>query len=202
MAPTNKQRSQRESPLKKKKKRSPFQDTRAKFALREQALQKRHKQVLEAVDYCKKNNCKGKKALSSGLFPLIKDYRAINTALERGTALKYAGNSNTILTHDEELTLVSHIRNRNRAGQGMKRKAITRLVTDILTIRSKVNMKCKGGRKYIPLSKSAKNLLLTKKLSKSFWRKLEMRYNITRKRQGTAAAQVQYSLIHLVICQL
>lgn len=49
MAPTNKQRSQRESPLKKKKKRSPYQDTRAKFALREQALQKRHKQVLDAV---------------------------------------------------------------------------------------------------------------------------------------------------------
>ena len=157
-----------------KKRRTTHQDSHAKFTVREKFLQTRHTEIAEAVKFCKENNCKGKKALSTGRFTHIGDYRAINSALEKGQSSFFAGTKNTILTLKEEQSLVSHMRNKNRAGQGMKRKDVIKMISDILTIRSKVNQKQKGGRKYIPLSKSARNFLLTKKLSSSFWRKLEL----------------------------
>jgi hypothetical protein len=152
MAPTR-----RKEPVQKK--RRVLQDTQAKFKVREKFLQLRHQEIAEAVKYCQENNCKGKKALSTGKFTNIGDYRAINAALERGTSSHFSGSKNTILTLDEEQSLVAHIRNKNRAGQGLKRKDITKLICDILTIRNHVNQKHKGGRKYIALSKSARNVL-------------------------------------------
>ena len=68
----------------------------------------------------------------------------------------------------------------------MRKDAIA-VIYDILTIRSKVNKKLGGGKKYIPLSKTAKQFMLTKNLSKSFWRKFETRHNLRRKRQGSAS---------------
>ena len=35
------------------------------------------KQIEDAVKYCKENNCRGKQALSTGRFPLIKDHKTI-----------------------------------------------------------------------------------------------------------------------------
>ena len=74
MAPTR-DRAERE---KEKRKRKPYQDTHAKFVVREETLAKRHQQLVEAVEYCKTNNCKGKKAKSSGLFPLVNDHRTLS----------------------------------------------------------------------------------------------------------------------------
>lgn len=175
-------------------KRKFLQDTKAKFIVRESHLNARREQLLAAVAFCRENSCKGKKAISSGICPLIKDHRTINKELEKnnqGSKRKYSGRKDSILTPGEEHVLVSHMKNLNRAGQGIKRPVVTKLVHDMLVIRSKVNAKNKGGRKYCQLSRAARNFLFTKKLSKSFWRKLEVRHDIPRKRQGTAASQVQ-----------
>ena len=60
-----------------------------------------------------------------------------------------------------------------------------KVIYDFLKIRSEVNKKAGGGRKYMPLSKVAKNSMLTEKLSKSFWRKLETEYDgLTRNDNG------------------
>ena len=175
------------------KKRLFYQDTKAKFVVREAVLSERQKQLLAAVEFCKTNNCKGQKAISSGICPLIKDRRTIDKALQEGctasSSQTFSGRKDSILTPEEELQLVAFIKNKNRAGQGLKRDGARRMVHDILTIRKKVNMKIKGGRRYVPLSRAANNFLITKRLSKSFWRKLEIRHNLTRKRQGSAAAQ-------------
>ena len=39
---------------------------------------KRQDEISAAVKYCVENNCKGCKAITSGLFPTIKDPRTIN----------------------------------------------------------------------------------------------------------------------------
>ena len=84
---------------------------------------KKQNQLSKAVKYCLENNCKGYKAIESGLFPLIKDPRTINRrlpiemqskkakpAIEEGEEKSYC----TILTKDEETTLVAYFKNRNR----------------------------------------------------------------------------------------
>ena len=44
---------------------------------------KRHDEISAAVKYCVENNCKGYKAITSGLFPTIKDPRTINRHLPK-----------------------------------------------------------------------------------------------------------------------
>ena len=78
-----------------------------------------HNQLQEAVDYCLQNDCKGYKALKSGLFPLIRDAQTINRRLlkkgdfkriEIGEERKHL----RIITVNEEKKLVAHIKNSNR----------------------------------------------------------------------------------------
>ena len=64
MAPTK----QKATEVAKKKKRNPYMDTRAKFIVREQQIKKRHKQMEE---FCKANNCRGKKAVVQALCNLL-----------------------------------------------------------------------------------------------------------------------------------
>ena len=76
------------------------------------------------------------------------------------------------------------------ACQGISRGEITNVVHDILILRKKVDKTLKGGRKYIPLSRNAQNFLQKNKLSKSFWRTLEVNNKcLTRKRQGSASSK-------------
>ena len=76
-----------------------YQDTKAKFIVRKERLQKTHEQLLAAVT----------KARSSGICPLIKDHRTINTALKKGVQMQYSGRKDSLLHIDEEMTLVAYI---------------------------------------------------------------------------------------------
>ena len=65
----------------------------------------------------------------------------------------------SILTEDDENSIVSDIKNKNRALQGVNRSDVTKLIMDVLKIRSYANKRMKGGEKYLALSKNAKNAL-------------------------------------------
>ena len=47
---------------------------------------KRQDEISAAVKYCVENNCKGCKAITSGLFPTIKDPRTINRCYPNKTS--------------------------------------------------------------------------------------------------------------------
>ena len=63
-------------------KRSFLYDTKAKAIVRETHNRGREQQLEAAVQFCLKNNCRGQKAISQGLCPLIKDRRTINNLLD------------------------------------------------------------------------------------------------------------------------
>ena len=154
-----------------------FVDTKAKAMI----------QLHAAVEYCKENNWHGYKPIKEGICPSIKDPHTINSRLDNvdQPVIKRRSNS-AILTLIEEKKLVAFIKNKNHACQGFSRADVEKLVNDFLTIRSAANKKLGGGRNYVALTKPARTFMLTKKLSKSFWQKLESRYEgITRKRQGS-----------------
>ena len=131
------------------------------------------KQIEEAVQYCRDNNCRGKKALSTGRFPLIKDHKTITRRLDgsivHGTEKLHV----SILLPNEEECLVNYARNKARAMQPLTRKMMAELVLNTLRIRQALNRKAKGGRKYTKLSPNAHNALVKGKLSKFFWQRFE-----------------------------
>ena len=53
-------------------------------------------------------------------------------------------------------------------------KETEKVVLDILKVRNEVNKL--GGRKFVALSKNAKNAILLKKISRSFFRRLRTKY--------------------------
>ena len=145
----------------------------------------KQRQIEEAVKYCKENNCKGKKALSSGLFPLIKDHKTITRRLEGSVVHGNEKIHLSILLPHEEECLVNHAKNRARAMQPITRKGMTDLIMNTLRIRQAANKKAKGGRKYAKLSSNALKALSKGKLSKFFWQRFEAKYDsLTKKRIG------------------
>ena len=68
-----------------------------------------------------------------------------------------------VLTENEEQSIVAYVKNKNRALQGVNRSDLTKLIIDVLKIRSYANKGMKGGRKYVALSKNAKEALTKKK---------------------------------------
>ena len=74
----------------------------------------RQTQLKNAVEWCTLNGKRGWAAVSSGLFPLIKDGRAINRRIdgkvENGNEHGYC----SILTKNEEEQLVAYVKNKNR----------------------------------------------------------------------------------------
>ena len=128
----------------------------------------KNEQLANAVEWCRKNNARGHSAIKSGLFPLIKDQETINRRLDgkivNGNERQYC----SILTEDEELSIVTFIKNKNRAMQGLNRAELTKLIMDILRVRSFANKKMKGGRKYVKLSQNAKNALTKNRCFNSF----------------------------------
>ena len=84
--------------------------------------QKRQNEISAAVKYCVKNDCKGYKAITSGLFPTIEDSRRINRRLPKENESKKAkpaimeGEEKSyyrILTTEEENALANYFKNKN-----------------------------------------------------------------------------------------
>ena len=84
---------------------------------------KRQDEISAAVKYCVENDCKGYKAITSGLFPTIKNSRTINRCLPKENQSKKAkpvimeGEEKSychILTTEKENSLANYFKNKNR----------------------------------------------------------------------------------------
>ena len=75
-----------------------------------------------------------------------------------------------------------------RCPQGLNKSELTRIMLNVLGVRKQA---CRNlsGRQVTKLSPNAQRALQTKKLSKSFWRRWDAKYqkNITKKRQGAVS---------------
>ncbi|XP_065640013.1 uncharacterized protein LOC136072675 [Hydra vulgaris] len=148
----------------------------------------KNKQLEAAINWCKKFNGRGQAALKTGLFPLIKDRETINRRLDgkviKGKERDYC----TILTDDEEASIVRFIKNKNRCLQAINKQDITKLIINVLRVRDYTNTKMKGGRKFQKLSLNARAALEKGKLSRSFWLRFNAKHSsLTIKRQGSVS---------------
>jgi len=118
----------------------------------------KQQQINEALIYCNENKCREWKALNTGRFPLIKypktNHRRLDGVVINEKEREYC----SVLTIDEENQIVDHLKNKNRALQGMGRFELTRLIIHVLKVR-KYGLKKFHGRKFTPLSIHAKNVL-------------------------------------------
>ena len=114
-------------------------------------INERNKQLEAAVSWCRERGVRGHTAIKSGQFPMIKHRETINRRLDRKIVTGQEKQYCSILTVEEENSLVSYIKNKNRALQGINRSDVTKLIMNVLKIRSYTNKRMKGGRKYIPL---------------------------------------------------
>ena len=71
-------------------------------------------QLQEAVDWCIINEARGWAALKTGMFPLIKDARSVNSRLDGGVQNGAEREYCSILTNKEEEAVVRHVKNKNR----------------------------------------------------------------------------------------
>ena len=141
-------------------------------------------QIGKAVQWCQKNGKRGWAALRTGKFPLIKYVKTINRRLDGEVVHDEEKSYCSILTKDEELQIVRHIKNRNRCIQGLNRAEITTPIIYVLKVRQLVLQKF-YGRKLKPLSNAAKKVLENNRLSKSFWKCWDAKHSsITRKQPG------------------
>ena len=133
--------------------------SKAEAIIARKATNAKNEQLAKAMDWCRERKVRGHTAIKSGLFPLIKDRETINRRLDgkvsNGRERQYC----SILTEDEEMSIVAYIKNKNRALQGVGRPELTKLIMDVLKIRSYANKKMKGGRKYVALSNNAKDAM-------------------------------------------
>ena len=143
-------------------------------AIRQKVTSRRAIDVEEAVAWCKENGCRGQKALASGLFPTISCPKTINRRLDGKVVTGEEKRYCSLLTSEEENSLVRYIKNRTRCLQGMNGKQVEEVVLRILRTREKINKK--GGRSFIALSTAAKTALRKKKVSRSFFLRLRTKY--------------------------
>ena len=118
-----------------------------------------------AVEWCLSNNRRGWAALKTNDFPLLKDARAINRRLDGLVTNKAEYESRSILTNNEEQTLVGYMKNMNRCNQGVSRSDTTVVILKMLEIR-KWGFRKYGARRYNPLSKAANDALENKNVSR------------------------------------
>ena len=140
--------------------------SRAKANVARGNYNEKMKQIENAIMYCQENNCKGKKALSTGQFPLIKDHKTITRRLDGDVVHGSEKLHVSILLPSEEECLVNFAKNKARAMQPLKRNDMNRLITNMLRMRQAANKKLKGGRKYAKLSDIAVNVLAKGKVIK------------------------------------
>ena len=94
----------------------------------------------------------------------------------------------SILANEEEESIVRFVRNKNRCLQGINKRELSTLILDIIKIRDYANKKYKGGRGFCEFSANAKRALRTKKLSRSFWKRWDVKHDDLRmKRQGAVS---------------
>ena len=67
------------------------------------------------------------------------------------------------MTEDEELPILSYVKNKNVALKSITRAEVIRLITDVLKIREYASKKMKSGKKYVALSKNTKQALSNNK---------------------------------------
>ena len=107
----------------------------------------------------------------------------------------------SILTNEEEESIVRFVRNKNCCLQGINKRKLTTLILDIIKIRDYANKKYKGGRGFCELSANAKRALRAKKLSRSFWKRLDAKHDHLRmKRQGTVSMNRTLNCIRDMAC--
>ena len=160
--------------------------SKAKAVIQRNILDQKTEQIVAAVEYCKVNNCRGKKALSTGLFPLIKDHKTITRRLDGEVISGHEKDHVSILLPEEEEVLVAYALNKSRAMQPLKRQPMNNLIMNILRIRIAANKKLKGGRKRVKLSKPAQDALQKGHVSKYFWLRFDAKFEkiLTKKRVG------------------
>lgn len=107
------------------------------------------------------NKVRGYSAIKCGLFPLIKDRTTIDKRLDGIVVTGKEKSYCSILTVEEEESLVRHVKNKNRCLQGINKSGLTKLMLDILKIRQHVNKTKKGGRGFQKLSANAKRAVQT-----------------------------------------
>ena len=128
---------------------------------------------LEAVQWCRDNDCRGYECVSKG-FANGFDARTINNALDEKTTPGQEREYCSILTSDEELTLVRYLKNRVRCLQALNIQETGKVVINILKVRRDMNKI--GGRRFIKLSTNAQDALRSEKISRSFFNRLRTKY--------------------------
>ena len=120
-------------------------NTRAEAIVARSNTKKKEAQLNAAVKWCKENNARGHAALKTVLFNLIGSRSTIENRLDgkiiTGCEKQYC----SILTNEEEESVVRLVKNKNRCLQGINKKELTNLILDIVKIRDYAN---KGGRRY------------------------------------------------------
>ena len=106
-------------------------NSKAKAEVNRKNYNEKLKQIEDAVKYCKENNCKGKSALKTGLFPLIKDHKTISQRLNGEVIHGEEKTTQSILTVQEENLLVMFAKNKCRAMQPLSRKSMNWLREEI-----------------------------------------------------------------------
>ena len=64
------------------KRKTPCAKTKFEHKIKQRRINLKEKHLTAAVDYCKKNNCRGYAAISAGVCPSIKDQRTINKRMD------------------------------------------------------------------------------------------------------------------------
>ena len=101
-------------------------DSKQKAKERKQTTDKRKQQLEHAINYCELNNCRRAKAINAGICPLIKSRATIDRRLDNPDNQNIGRrNDSSILTSEEEKSLVRFIKNKNRAGSSTKRNSQT-----------------------------------------------------------------------------
>ena len=114
------------------------------------------------------------------------DGRAINRRLDGAVENSAEYESRSVLTIQEEDTLVRYLKNMNRCNQGVSRKGCEEVIIKMLELRRwGIN---KRKKRFRPLSMSATTALEKRKISRLFWRRFDSEHSdITKKRQGNVS---------------
>lgn len=144
-------------------------------------------QIKQAVTYCEIHNCRGKQALKTGYFPLIKDHKTITRRLNGEVIHGEEKVAQSILLPSEEKSLVEFVKAKCRAYQPLGRRDMNGYIMNILKLRKHCNKTLKG-RRMKALSTSARNAVSKGKVSLHFWRRFDAAYpDLTMRRAKTTA---------------
>ena len=91
-------------------------------------------QLKAAIVWCLENNVRGYAALQTGQFPLIKDRETIHKQLDGKIVTREERSYCTILTSDEERSIVQFVKNKNRCMQAVNKKELEKLILDVLRV--------------------------------------------------------------------